>query len=95
MRPRDNSAAYPGDNPCEAWSIGVWPATGTAQDSLSSCIFKNEIFYCLTKIRTNPNDKCTKIPTNGKIFLILSEFAELKVLFYRNRFGKIFDFIGI
>ena len=34
MRPRDNSAAYPGDNPCQAWSIGVWPATDTAQDSL-------------------------------------------------------------
>lgn len=27
--------------------------------------------------------------------LILSELAELKVLLYRNRFGEIFDFIGI
>ena len=25
----------------------------------------------------------------------ISEFAVLKVLFYRNRFGKFFDFIGI
>ena len=36
----------------------------------------------------------TIIPTNGKP-LILSEFAEIKVLLYRNRFGEIFDFIGI
>ena len=30
-----------------------------------------------------------------KFFLILSELVELKVLIYRNGFGKIFDFIGI
>ena len=41
------------------------------------------------------NTFCFFIGITSLFSLILSEFAELKVLLYRNRFGKILDFIGI
>lgn len=47
----------------------------------------------MAKSNVNSDEKFIGIDSAKS--LILSEFAELKVLLYRNRFGKIFDFIGI
>ena len=65
-----------------------------------SCLMNNEsmLFVFGTNIQNmlvTRNTFCFFIGITSLFSLILSEFAELKVLLYRNRFGKILDFIGI